>query len=53
MLLRAGAKLSLTNIYGISPLFTAAQSGQLAALRFLLKHGVYTRNLSDGSADCQ
>lgn len=39
MLLKAGAKLSLTNVYGISPLFTAAQSGQLAALRLLLKHG--------------
>lgn len=39
MLLKAGAKLNLTNVYGISPLFTAAQSGQLAALRFLIKHG--------------
>lgn len=53
MLLRAGAKLSLTNIYGISPLFTAAQSGQLAALRFLLKHGAYTRNPGEGSAGGQ
>ncbi len=41
MLLKAGAKHNLTNIYGISPLFTAAQSGQLAALRFLLKHGTW------------
>lgn len=39
MLVRAGAKLSLANNYGIMPLFTAAQSGQLEALRFLLKHG--------------
>lgn len=39
MLLKAGAKLNLTNVYGISPLFTAAQSGQIAALRFLIKHG--------------
>lgn len=39
MLLKAGAKLNLTNVYGITPLFTAAQSGQLATLRFLIKHG--------------
>lgn len=39
MLLKAGAKLNLGNIYGIKPLFTAAQSGQLATLRLLLKHG--------------
>lgn len=39
MLLKAGAKHNLKNVYGISPLFTAAQSGHLAALRFLLKHG--------------
>lgn len=39
MLLKAGAKHNLPNMYGITPLFTAAQSGQLAALRFLLKHG--------------
>lgn len=39
MLLKAGAKHNLSNMYGISPLFTAAQSGQLAALRYLLRHG--------------
>ncbi|KAF1377100.1 hypothetical protein PFLUV_G00218420 [Perca fluviatilis] len=39
MLLKAGAKLELTNIYGISALFNAAQSGQPATLRFLLTHG--------------
>lgn len=44
MLLKAGAKLSLTNIYGITPLFTAAQSGQLATLRLLLKHGTSTQS---------
>ncbi|MEQ2183091.1 hypothetical protein GOODEAATRI_029088, partial [Goodea atripinnis] len=33
MLLKAGAKLNLRNMYGITPLFTAAQNGQLAALR--------------------
>uniref|UniRef100_A0A3Q3XC59 SOCS box domain-containing protein n=1 Tax=Mola mola TaxID=94237 RepID=A0A3Q3XC59_MOLML len=38
MLLKAGAKHDLKNVYGISPLFTAAQSGHVAALRFLLKH---------------
>lgn len=43
MLLRAGAKYTLTDRYGISPMFTAAQSGQLAALRLLLKHGRPTR----------
>lgn len=40
LLLGGGAKLHLVNVYGIAPLFTAAQSGQLAALRLLLKHGV-------------
>lgn len=39
MLLKAGAKHSLTNVYGISPLFSAAQIGQIAVLRFLIKHG--------------
>lgn len=39
MLLKAGAKHNLTNKFGISPLFTAAQSGHLTTLRFLLKHG--------------
>lgn len=39
MLVKAGAKLNLTNMYGISPLFSAAQTGQVATLRFLLKHG--------------
>uniref|UniRef100_A0A3B4XAW4 Uncharacterized protein n=1 Tax=Seriola lalandi dorsalis TaxID=1841481 RepID=A0A3B4XAW4_SERLL len=38
MLLKAGAKHSLTNMYGISPLFSAAQTGQATTLRFLLKH---------------
>ena len=39
MLLNAGAKHTLVNVYGLSPLFTASQSGQLAILRLLLKHG--------------
>lgn len=39
MLMKAGAKHNLTNTYGISPLFTAAQAGQLATLRLLVKHG--------------
>ena len=50
MLLKAGAKHNLTNVYGIAPLFSAAQSGQLAALRFLLKHGGYRRNLTGHSS---
>lgn len=49
LLLQAGAKLSVTNAYGIAPLFSAAQSGQLAALRFLLKHGGYRRNVTGHS----
>lgn len=39
MLLKAGAKINATNIYGISPLFTAAQTGSMDALRFLIRHG--------------
>ena len=42
MLLKAGAKHNLSNMYGISPLFTAAQYGKVATLRFLLKHGKLT-----------
>lgn len=55
MLLKAGAKLNLRNMYGITPLFTAAQNGQMAALHFLIKHGtgsdsgsnMYGRMLAD------
>ncbi|KAK7944849.1 hypothetical protein WMY93_000577 [Mugilogobius chulae] len=39
MLLKAGAKINITNMYGISPLFTAAQIGSMDALRFLIKQG--------------
>lgn len=39
MLLKAGGKHSPADNYGITPLFTAAQSGQLASLRLLVKHG--------------
>lgn len=45
MLVKAGAKHNLTNMYGISALFSAAQTGQVAALRFLLKHGKVTGRL--------
>lgn len=45
MLLKAGAKHNLIDIYGISPVFTAAQSGQVATLRFLLKHGTLSVHL--------
>ena len=41
MLVQAGARLTPANVYGISPLFTAAQSGQIATLRFLIKHGMF------------
>lgn len=39
MLLKSGAKHNVTNMYGITPLFTAAQTGQVATLRFLIQHG--------------
>lgn len=39
MLVKAGAKISTPNIYGITPIFVAAQSGKIDTLRFLLKNG--------------
>lgn len=39
MLMKAGAKVSLPNKYGITPIFVAAQSGKVDALRMLLKNG--------------
>lgn len=39
MLVKAGAKISTPNMYGITPIFVAAQSGNLDTLRFLLKNG--------------
>lgn len=39
VLVSGGAKVEAKNAYGITPLFVAAQSGQLEALRFLAKHG--------------
>ena len=39
MLVKAGAKISATSKYGMTPLSTAAQTGKLDALCFLLKHG--------------
>lgn len=39
ILVSGGAKVESKNAYGITPLFVAAQSGQLEALRFLAKHG--------------
>ena len=39
MLVKAGAKLSVVSIYGMSPLSIAAQSGKLEALCFLLEQG--------------
>lgn len=50
MLLKAGAKHNLTNVYGIAPLFSAAQSGQLATLRFLLKHGGCREDVTGNSS---
>lgn len=39
ILVSRGAKVEAKNAYGITPLFVAAQSGQLEALRFLAKYG--------------
>lgn len=39
MLVKAGAKISTPNVYGITPIFMAAQSGNIDTLRFLLKNG--------------
>lgn len=39
ILVSRGAKVESKNAYGITPLFVAAQSGQLEALRFLAKYG--------------
>lgn len=39
MLVKAGAKVNMPNMYGITPIFVAAQSGKVDALRMLLKHG--------------
>lgn len=39
ILVKGGAKIEAKNCYGISPLFVAAQSGQLEALRYIVKCG--------------
>lgn len=39
ILVKAGAKVNMANIYGITPIFVAAQSGKVDALRMLLKNG--------------
>lgn len=39
MLVKAGAELSYANIYGISALFVAAQSGHVQAMTFLMNNG--------------
>lgn len=39
ILVSGGAKVEAKNAYGITPLFVAAQGGQLEALRFLAKYG--------------
>lgn len=41
ILVKAGAKVSIPNMYGITPIFVAAQSGKVDALRFLLKNGIF------------
>lgn len=43
ILVSGGAKVEAKNVYSITPLFVAAQSGQLEALRFLAKHGEWSR----------
>lgn len=42
ILVSGGAKVEAKNVYSITPLFVAAQSGQLEALRFLAKHGEWS-----------
>lgn len=42
ILVSGGAKVEAKNAYSITPLFVAAQSGQLEALRFLAKHGEWS-----------
>lgn len=44
ILVSGGAKVEAKNVYSITPLFVAAQSGQLEALRFLAKHGEWSRD---------
>lgn len=41
ILVKAGAKVSIPNMYGITPIFVAAQSGKVDTLRFLLKNGIF------------
>lgn len=50
ILVSGGAKVESKNAYGITPLFVAAQSGQLEALRFLAKHGECQGSLGRGVA---
>lgn len=47
ILVSGGAKVEAKNAYSITPLFVAAQSGQLEALRFLAKHGEWSRGAAD------
>lgn len=49
ILVSTGAKVESKNAYGITPLFVAAQSGQLDALRFLVKHGECGGSLGHGA----
>jgi len=39
ILVKAGAKVNMPNMYGITPIFVAAQSGKVDALRMLLRNG--------------
>jgi ankyrin repeat protein len=39
LLMKAGAKLSPVNMYGITPLFAAAQTGHAEVLNFLITNG--------------
>ncbi|XP_067239989.1 ankyrin repeat and SOCS box protein 2 isoform X4 [Chanodichthys erythropterus] len=48
MLVKAGAKVNMPNMYGITPIFVAAQSGKVDALRLLLKNGA---DLNSQAAD--
>uniref|UniRef100_A0A3B1JZ71 Ankyrin repeat and SOCS box containing 2a, tandem duplicate 2 n=1 Tax=Astyanax mexicanus TaxID=7994 RepID=A0A3B1JZ71_ASTMX len=49
MLLQAGAKIMAKNIYGIDPVFTAAQCGTTDVLNFLLMKGDVNTAANDGA----
>lgn len=41
LLVEAGAQIGAKNVYGIDPVFTAAQIGDTELLSFLIRHGEF------------